>query len=106
MPIVLQVRSIYRRALVICEEFEELSGAYVLEAVTPTEREAAQAHLSECAACTHRLQELRVVVNLLPYSVLQVNPAKSLKVRLFEAIRMESTSTHCHCMLPSVLSLG
>lgn len=28
-----------------CEEFEELSGAYALEAVTPAEREAAQAHL-------------------------------------------------------------
>ena len=76
-----------------CEEFEELSGAYVLDAVTPAEREAAQAHLAGCAACTRRLQELREVVDLLPYSARQVNPPASLKDRLFEAIRMESTPT-------------
>ena len=40
-----------------CEEFEELSGAYALDAVTPAELEAAQAHLAGCAACTRRLQE-------------------------------------------------
>jgi anti-sigma-K factor RskA len=76
-----------------CEEFEELSGAYALDAVTPAEREAAQAHLAGCAACTRRLQELRSVVDLLPYSARQVNPPPSLKDRLFEAIRMESTPT-------------
>jgi anti-sigma-K factor RskA len=77
-----------------CEEFEELSGAYALDAVTPAEREAAEAHLAGCAACTRRLQELRAVVDLLPYSVKQVNPPESLKSRLFEAIRMENTPTH------------
>src|SRR5437764_8753088 len=76
-----------------CEEFEELSGAYVLDAVTPAEREAAQAHLAGCTACTRRLQELRAVVDLLPYSARQVNPPTSLKDRLFEAIHMESTPT-------------
>ena len=76
-----------------CEEFEELSGAYALEAVTPAEREEAQAHLSGCATCTHLLQELHAVVNLLPYSVQQVNPPKSLKDRLFKAIRIERTQT-------------
>jgi anti-sigma-K factor RskA len=76
-----------------CEEFEELSGAYALDAVTPAEREAARAHLAGCAACTRRLQELRAVVDLLPYTVKQVNPPESLKDRLFEAIRRESTPT-------------
>jgi anti-sigma-K factor RskA len=76
-----------------CEEFEELSGAYALEAVTPAEREAAQAHLEGCAACTRRLQELQAVVDLLPYSAQQMNPPASLKGRLFEAIRMENTQT-------------
>ena len=76
-----------------CEEFEELSGAYALDAVTPAEREAAQAHLAGCAACTRRLQELRSVVDLLPYTARQVNPPASLKGRIFEAIRMESTPT-------------
>jgi anti-sigma-K factor RskA len=74
-----------------CEEFEELSGAFALDAVTPAEREAAEAHLAVCAACSRRLQEFRAVVDLLPYSVQQVNPPASLKDRLLEAIRMEST---------------
>ena len=76
-----------------CEEFEELSGAYALEAVTPAERAAAQAHLAGCAACTRRLRELQAVVDLLPYSAQQVNPPAALKGRLFEAIRMENTQT-------------
>jgi anti-sigma-K factor RskA len=76
-----------------CEEFEELSGAYALDAVTPAEREAAQAHLAGCAACTRHLQELRAVVDLLPYSVTQVNPPASSKERLLKAIRMESIPT-------------
>ncbi len=73
-----------------CEEFEELSGAYALDAVTPAEREAAQAHLAGCAKCTRRLQELRVAVEQLPYSVTQVNPPESLKERVLESIRNES----------------
>ncbi len=73
-----------------CEEFEELSGAYALDAVTPSEREAAGAHLAECAKCTRRLQELRAVVEQLPYSVIQVNPPESLKERVLESIRNES----------------
>jgi anti-sigma-K factor RskA len=76
-----------------CEEFEELSGAYALDAVTSDEREAARAHLAGCADCTRRLQELRAVVDLLPYTVRQVNPSASLKGRLFEAIHMENTPT-------------
>ncbi len=76
-----------------CEEFEELSGAYALDAITPAEREAAQAHLARCAACTRRLQELRAVVDVLPYSVPQVNPPESLKGRVLDAIRMENTRT-------------
>ncbi len=76
-----------------CEEFEELSGAYALDAVTPTEREAARAHLAECAKCTRRLQELRAVVEQLPFSVTQVNPPESLKERVLESIRNESRTT-------------
>ena len=76
-----------------CEEFEELSGAYALDAVTPSEREAARAHLAECAKCTRRLQELRAVVEQLPYAVTQVNPPESLKERVLESIRNESRAT-------------
>src|SRR5438270_749186 len=33
------------RATMTCDEFEEISGAYALDAVTPAERQAAEAHL-------------------------------------------------------------
>jgi putative zinc finger protein len=72
-----------------CDEFEELSGAYALDAVTLAEREAARAHLAGCAECMRLLQELRAVVDLLPYAVTQANPPESLKWRLLEAVRNE-----------------
>ncbi len=76
-----------------CHEFEELSGAYVLDAVTPEEREAAELHLAQCANCTRLCQELRSVVALLPLSVPQVNPPESLKERVLAAVRREAEST-------------
>ncbi|HEX6480131.1 MAG TPA: anti-sigma factor [Ktedonobacteraceae bacterium] len=72
-----------------CEEFEELSGAYVLDAITPQERQAAREHLAGCAKCTRRLEELRAVADLLPLSVTQVNPPPSAKERLLAAIQEE-----------------
>ena len=73
-----------------CEEFEELSGALALDAVTPVERQAAEAHLATCARCTHLFKELRKVVTLLPLSVPQVNPSPALKERILAAIRQEN----------------
>ena len=70
-----------------CEEFEELSGAYALGAVTPEEREAAQAHIAGCAKCTRLAQELHAVVDVLPLSVTQVDPPKSSRERLLAEIR-------------------
>jgi anti-sigma-K factor RskA len=72
-----------------CEEFEELSGAYVLDAVTPEERQKAREHLAGCIKCMRRLEELRAIVDLLPLSVTQVNPPASAKERLLAAIREE-----------------
>lgn len=74
-----------------CEEFEELSGAYVLDAVTPEERQKAREHLAGCTKCVRRLEELRAVVDLLPLSVTQVNPPASAKERLLAAIREEQS---------------
>jgi Anti-sigma-K factor rskA, C-terminal/Putative zinc-finger len=73
-----------------CEEFEELSGALALDAVTPVERQAAEAHLATCTRCTHLFKELRKVVTLLPLSVPQVNPSPALKERILAAIRQEN----------------
>lgn len=73
-----------------CEEFEELSGAFVLDAVTPDERQAAKAHLATCARCSQLLKELRTVVTFLPLSVQQVSPSPALKERILAAIRQEN----------------
>jgi anti-sigma-K factor RskA len=72
-----------------CEEFEELSGAYVLDAVTPEERRKAREHLAGCTKCMRRLEELRAIVDLLPLSVTQVNPPASAIEKLLAAIREE-----------------
>lgn len=75
-----------------CEEFEEISGAFALDAVTPAEREAAEAHLASCAKCTRMFQEMRGVVSLLPLSVPQVSPSPALQGRILSAIQDESRS--------------
>lgn len=72
-----------------CDEFEEISGAYALDAVTPAERQAAEAHLASCAKCTTLLQELRGVVSLLPLSVPQIKPSPALEARILAAVRQE-----------------
>ncbi|HEV2580782.1 MAG TPA: anti-sigma factor [Ktedonobacteraceae bacterium] len=72
-----------------CEEFEELSGAYVLDAVTPEERQAAQEHLATCDKCTRLAQELRAAVSVLPYAAPQVTPSPALLERIIQAIRQK-----------------
>ena len=72
-----------------CEEFEELSAAYALGAVTPEEQQAARIHLATCTKCTRLEQQLRSIVNLLPLSVAQVTPPAALRERVLEAVRQE-----------------
>src|SRR5215469_1232780 len=74
-----------------CEEFEELAGAYALDAVTPSEHQIAQAHLATCDKCRGLLQELSEVVALLPLAVPQVEPPVSLGERIRAAHPYEST---------------
>ena len=72
-----------------CKEFEEISGAYALDAVTPEEQEAAQAHLAQCPTCTFLLKELRSAVALLALAAPPVDPPESLKARIMSAIQQE-----------------
>ncbi len=73
-----------------CEEFEELSGAYALGAITPEEHRAAQAHLATCAKCSSLMQGLNAAASILPLTAPQVAPSPALKERVMEAIRRES----------------
>jgi anti-sigma-K factor RskA len=69
-----------------CTDFEELSGAYVLDAITPEERREADEHLATCLHCTHLVQELQEVVDLLPMSVPQLEPSPAVKERIMASI--------------------
>ena len=79
-----------------CMEFEELAGAYVLDAITAEESEEAEAHLAQCPNCTRLVEELRAVVDLLPLSVPQIEPPAELKERIFSTIRGKTTPV-CWC---------
>ncbi len=70
-----------------CTEIEELVGAYVLDAVTPEEREAVEAHIAQCPRCTKLVQEMRETVNFLPLSVPQIKPSPQLKERILAAVQ-------------------
>jgi anti-sigma-K factor RskA len=72
-----------------CQEFEELSAAYALGAVTPEEQQAARAHLVTCPKCTRLAGQLRSVVDLLPLSVAQVTPPAALRDRVLAAVQQE-----------------
>ncbi len=72
-----------------CQEFEELSAAYALGAVTPEEQQAARAHIATCAKCTRLDRQLRSVVDLLPLSVTQVTPSVALRERVLAAVQKE-----------------
>jgi anti-sigma-K factor RskA len=73
-----------------CSEFDELSGAYALDAITPMERREADAHLATCARCSQQLAELRRVVDVLPLTVPQMNLPASLQGRVMAAVRQEA----------------
>src|SRR5260370_16046409 len=73
-----------------CKEFAELSGAFVMGAITAEVREAAHSRLAQCKSCARLYQELRSVVALLPLSVPQVAPPATLEARVLGAIRREA----------------
>ncbi len=73
-----------------CQEFQELSGAYVLGATSEKERREVEEHLSQCASCPQTLHELQKAVNYLPFAVPSIEPSASVKTRLFATIQAEA----------------
>ncbi|GLV58905.1 hypothetical protein KDH_57330 [Dictyobacter sp. S3.2.2.5] len=76
-----------------CQDFEELSGAYVLGALTPEEKKAMDEHLAQCRDCASKLTELQEIANLLPLASQDVEPAADLKQRFFAHLQQEQLST-------------
>jgi anti-sigma-K factor RskA len=73
-----------------CQEFQELSGAYVLGALSQEERREAEEHLSQCTSCVQTLQELQKAADYLPFAVPAIEPSASVKTRLFATIQAEA----------------
>lgn len=89
-----------------CTELEELLGAYVLDAITPEERETAEAHIAQCPRCTQLLQEMSAAVDFLPLTVPQVEPAPHLKGRILSAVQaVADTSSQSTQNVPTIRPL-
>lgn len=67
----------------------DLAAPYVLDAMTPEEREAYELHLAGCATCRQEVASLRSVANVLPLAVEPVEPAPGLRDRVVAAARAE-----------------
>lgn len=64
--------------------------AYALHQMNAREREAFQAHLSECAACRLKLAELIETIDLLPLATPLVTPPPGLRSLVLDRIAAES----------------
>jgi hypothetical protein len=67
----------------------EFSGAYALDAVTPEEASAIEAHLAGCDACRLMIGEMRGTVQLLPLACEIAEPSSELKKRIADYARAE-----------------
>ncbi len=73
-----------------CQECEELAAAYVLDAVTPAERETIEEHILECPDCERAVSELQPVANLLPVSVPAVSPSPLVKEYILANVQADA----------------
>lgn len=71
------------------EQASELLGAYALDALSVEEREAVDAHLATCAACTAELVELSAVHDLLGLLAPEREPSPALRTRLMTIVEEE-----------------
>lgn len=69
------------------DDEHDLTGAYVLGALTPEERDAFERHLAGCAACRAEVAELLPVIDALPLAVEPVEPPERLRDDILNAIR-------------------
>jgi anti-sigma factor RsiW len=72
-----------------CQHVDTVA-AYLLGALSDTERRDFERHLSDCARCREDVAELRVVSDVLPLAVPPVPPPMALRDRLMETVRAEA----------------
>ena len=69
------------------DEFAELTGLYVLGALSEAERKAFEAHASSCAKCTAELRTLMPVSTALARAVPPETPSPDVRRRLMASLR-------------------
>jgi anti-sigma-K factor RskA len=72
------------------EQFAELTGLYVLDALTDAERAAFEAHAAGCARCMTEIRELRRTSDALALSAPPAVPSPAVRERLMAAIGIGS----------------
>jgi anti-sigma-K factor RskA/putative zinc finger protein len=73
-----------------CEEVSEMAGLYVLDALTPEDREQVETHLAECPEEHAEIEELGGVVPALATSAEPRGAPAALKSRVIAAYRAET----------------
>ena len=68
------------------DEPRQMSGAYVLGALEPAERDEFAAHLLTCAECAAEVRGLSEVASALPYAVPQIDPPLALRQRVLAVL--------------------
>ena len=71
------------------EWYQELLGAYALDALLSEERAALEAHLATCAECRAELATLRIGVGAYALAAEERDPSPELRTRVWEAIWAE-----------------
>ncbi len=71
-------------------QHEEDFDLYALGALEGEEKQALEAHIAECSACSAKLAEARGRVSLLALAAKPLTPPASVKSRLMEQVRAES----------------
>jgi hypothetical protein len=70
--------------------YREDAGAYLLGALTETERHEFERHLATCAVCREDVEWLRPAADVLPRSVEPVEPPASLRAALIREVRADA----------------
>jgi len=68
----------------------DLVAAYVLDAVTPPERDLVEGHLALCVVCRRLEREVRAVALMLPALAGEQAPSPALKARLLAIVTAEA----------------
>jgi anti-sigma factor RsiW len=74
------------------DEYRDDLAAYALGVLDPGEAAAVAEHLAGCEACREYVRWLRPAVDLLPASVVQVEPPERLRENLMATVRAEAAA--------------